>query len=139
MIKQYPHLDNSNPRLCIARKILKCSRIITKIFRKYIQPFGVTYSQVSMLFLVAKKGKISQQQIADDLVLEKSTVSRNLQRLLDNEFLIKESRFEITISNKGKSLLEEIVPEWDKAMAETRDAIGAEGEDALNLLLTNLA
>lgn len=136
--KSYPNLENCNPKECIARKILKSSRIITGIFRKHLLPFQITYSQTSILFLVAKKGVVTQSFLAEALYLEKSTVSRNMRRLFEQGYLIKEKNKNIIITEQGKSLLEDIVPEWEKAMAEARNILKEEGETALNIVLQQL-
>jgi DNA-binding MarR family transcriptional regulator len=134
----YPNLENCNPRECIARKILKSSRIITSIFRKHLLPFQITYSQTSILFIVAKKGVVTQSFLAEALYLEKSTVSRNMRRLFQQEYLLKETTKNIIITEKGKTLLEDIVPAWNEAMAEARNILKDEGETALNTILQQL-
>ena len=138
MITGYTQLDNTDPHECIASKIMKSHRIINGIFRKHLKDFGLTNSQMSMLFILSKIGKITQGLLAELLYLEKSTVSRNMRRLFDNGYVSKEAFPTIEITDKGLALLESIIPHWDNAMAETRNQFGAEGENALDLLLTNL-
>lgn len=134
----YPNLESCDPKQCIARKILKSSRMITGIFRKYLLPFNITYSQLSILFIVAKKGVVQQAFLAEVLYLEKSTVSRNMKRLFEQEYLTKENNKDIIITEKGKMLLENIVPEWEKAMEEARNILQPKGEDALDAILHQL-
>ena len=136
--EKYPHTDSFDPSFCISRKLMKCNRIVSAIFRRYYLPFGLTNSQVSILFVLAKKKRATQTELADFLSLEKSTVSRNMQRLFQNGYLDKESLKEIKLTKKGQALLEQIIPEWDKAMAEARTKLKKEGEQALNIILGNL-
>ena len=88
-----------NPSVCISRKLMKCNRIVSTIFRQHFLPFGLSNSQISILFVVTKKGTVTQTELADILSLEKSTVSRNMQRLLQNNYLEKISTKEIVINS----------------------------------------
>ena len=42
------------------------------------------------------------------------------------------------MTTKGKELLEQIIPEWEKAMIEVRSKLKEEGEEALNIMLAQL-
>ena len=77
----FPNIEQFNPSMCISRKLLKCNRIVSSIFRKYFLKYGLTNSQISIIFIVAKRGVVTQSELAEMLSLEKSTVSRNMQRL----------------------------------------------------------
>ena len=70
--------------------------------------------------------------------MEKSTVNRNLKRLLDNKLIEKLNIHDLQITTKGKSLLEEVIPHWDNAMQEIREILEEEGELALNTVLEKL-
>lgn len=72
------------------------------------------------------------------LALEKSTVSRNLTRLIKNDFLLKNTSRELIITENGKSLLERIIPSWLKAKAEVAERIGQSGQEALDTLITKI-
>lgn len=135
----FPNIDNCNPLTCISGKILKCQRVISGIYRKHLQPFEITSSQLSILFICTKLENVNQAKLSKILKLEKSTVSRNIKRLLDRKLIKKEKGQVMTITHVGKLLLEQIIPEWDKAKIEAKKALKKEGEAALDLLLTNLS
>jgi len=135
----FDEIKNFNPSNCISGRVMRLSRITANIFRKYLKPFGVTDSQTSILFLVSKHEKgLTQTRITEILQLEKSSLSRNLKRLVDQNYLMKNNSSEIVITQSGKKLVISIIPEWEKAMAEIRSLIGDDGEESLNKVLTNL-
>jgi len=138
MKSEFPIIDKFDPRQCIAGKLLRCDRIVAKIFRQYLQPFNITNSQVSILFMASKMSPMTQTEIAKKQRLEKSSVSRNMKRLLEHGYLTKENA-NISITYKGKKLLEQIIPEWEKAMKEIKSALQTEGEEALNVVVRQLA
>lgn len=133
------NLENYQPQLCIAGKISRCERIVSRIYRKHFAEFDITISQLSILSVVAKKkGSVTQKLLSDLLFLEKSTVSRNLRRLFNSGYLERNSSKEIKITNTGKRLLENVIPLWDKAMLETREILKNDGENAVDLIISRL-
>lgn len=135
---QFPNLESCSPSSCISGQIMKCNRIVANVFRKYLSPFNITDSQLSMLFVISKINEVTQKRISEILYLEKSTVNRNLKRLKENHYITFDQKVFISITNEGKVFLEQLIPEWDLAMKEIREIIGEEGESALNLLTKQL-
>lgn len=134
----YPNIERLNPKYCISGKIRRCHRLIAQIFRKYIAPFNITSSQLSILFVIAKKAVVTQTVLASTLVLEKSTVNRNLRRLFEKDYVVKEENKTLTLTKTGKDLLEQIIPAWEKAMEETTEILEEEGIAALEIVLAKL-
>lgn len=130
--KIYRNIDQCNPRMCISNKVKQLDRITSNIFRKYLRPFGITDSQLTIFFVLAKSGGKTQKQLSEIASLEKSTVNRNLQRLIEKGHLTKSDFPIIRITDKGKILLESVIPEWDKAMEEIRSILKSDGEESLN-------
>ena len=135
---KYPNIKNFNPTFCISRKLMKCNRIVSAIFRKQFKSFELTNSQISILFIVSKKGLTTQSELSEILSLEKSTVSRSIRLLLKNGCLEKKTLKEIRLTTKGMGLLEKIIPHWELAMTEVRLKLKDEGEQAVNLILSKL-
>ncbi len=132
------NIDNFDPKTCISGKVMRLNRMTGNIFRKYISPFGVTNSQVSLLFILSKNDGLTQKELSDFSKLEKSSVNRNLKRLFEQSYLTRSSFPSIKITEKGKQLVNSIIPEWNKAMTEMRTLLGDDGEEALNLVLSKL-
>ena len=93
---------------------------------------------MSIMFILSKRGKIKQHALSEILFLEKSSVSRNMQRLYEKGYVSKKDFPEIEITDKGLTLLDAIIPQWDKAMKEAREKMGAEGEEALDVVFNKL-
>ncbi|MEQ9090228.1 MAG: MarR family transcriptional regulator [Balneola sp.] len=118
---------------------MRLNRVTGNIFRKYLSPFGITDSQTSIMFVLSKhEDGLIQNQIASIIQLEKSSLSRNLKRLIDQGYIQKNDSSKIVITHEGKQLIEQLIPEWRKAMDEIRSYIGKDGEEALNTILSNL-
>tara|TARA_B110000046_G_scaffold171714_2_gene192850 strand:- start:201 stop:491 length:291 start_codon:yes stop_codon:yes gene_type:complete len=93
---------------------------------------------MSILFILAKKGGATQQELATQLYLEKSTISRNMKRLFDGTLIVKKSSKKIEITDAGKAFLEAVIPAWDKAMEESKALLTERGDEALTILLNQI-
>ncbi len=135
---EFNNLATADPRTCISGKVMRLNRITANIFRKYLSPFNITDSQLTVLFILSKMGGKKQKELSDIMVMEKSTLNRNLQRLVERGLLTKDEFPLIQATQAGKKLANEMVPEWQKAMNEIQNLLGNEGEQALDLVLHQL-
>ncbi len=127
-----------SPKDCISRKMMKCHRITAGIFRKHLLPFNITNSQLSILFVTSKHQRLTQSILSEKLSLEKSSMSRNIRRLIESRFLAKDGQ-KIYLTQKGKVLLKKVIPHWQNAMQEIRAILEEDGEVALNSILSKLS
>jgi DNA-binding MarR family transcriptional regulator len=135
---KYPNITEVNPIHCISRKMKTCDRAIANIFRKHLHPLDITDSQLSILFLITKRGPLAQKDLVTLLILEKSTVTRNIKRLLDKNYIKKDAQKNLSMTPTGKDFLEQVIPHWEQAMTETKTILGQEGIENLDALLHKL-
>lgn len=131
---KFKNIENTDPQTCISGKVNQIHRQTGNIFRKYLSPFNITSSQLSVLFVLSKHEGLNQKEITTILQIEKSSLNRNLKRLFERKYLSKKEFPIIKISYKGKVVLEKLIPEWEKAMQEIKILLGTEGEQALNVV-----
>ncbi len=131
---EFENLECFDPSECISGKVMRLNRITANVFRKYLIPFNITDSQLSILFVLAKKGGLTQKQLSNIVQLEKSSLNRNLKRLFDKNYLSRTDFPTIQITHVGKSFVNDIIPEWKKAMDEIGELLGEDGKTALNLV-----
>lgn len=135
---EFNRIANFDPSSCISGKINRSKRIVSGVFRKHLKPYGITDSQLTLMFIMSKKEKMTQKQLSEFALLEKSSLNRNLTRLIVRKLLSREEFPLITITTDGKYFVENIIPIWEKAMCEIREIIGKEGEAALITLQNRL-
>ena len=126
--------ENFNPSVCISNKVRQLNRVIANIYRKYLSPFQITDSQLTILFVLTKKGKLPQKDICRGLLLEKSSLNRNLNRLVDRGLISKADFPLVQITDPGIELVNAIIPEWEKALKETEQLLHNDGVLAIDLL-----
>ena len=84
-----PNFDKIDPRQCINAKLRKLHRLINAAYQEKIKPFELRGSMLSILFIIGKIPKINQKQIADQLVLDASTMSRDIGYLIKKGWVTK--------------------------------------------------
>ena len=67
---------------CISTRVRQLSRIVTRVYDDALRSHKITASQFTLLTQLAQTDGITAAEIGIDLDIEKSTLSRNLKRLL---------------------------------------------------------
>ena len=122
---------------CIAVRIRLLNRAVTNIFDQALRPLGVKVSQLNVLMVVAKRGQISPGDVARRLSMEKSTVSRNVERMKRHKWLeVTEGdsgrKQILELGPAGRRLIEKALPLWKKAQAETEAMLGQRGARSIH-------
>ncbi|MEO1266142.1 MAG: helix-turn-helix domain-containing protein, partial [Pseudomonadota bacterium] len=73
---------------CLATRVRQLSRIVTRVYDDAMRPHGITASQFTLLTQLASRDGITAVEIGFALDIEKSTLSRNLKRLLALDLII---------------------------------------------------
>jgi len=132
--KAYKDTLEINPQMCPLMRLLVISRKLAKLFKKHFNKLNVTQSQVAILLMVAKMGEIAQSAIGKQLELERSTVSRDLVRLIDKRYLHKTTNGVspiISLTKEGIQIANSIAHEWEKGYKDSFDLLGEKGMKAL--------
>lgn len=132
-------LKGFDPRTCIFGKMNRMNRLVDNVFRKHLSVHGITSGQTTILFILSKHPDgLNQKTLGDFAMLEKSTVNRNLKRLIDNEWLSKDNFPTIKITRKGIEKVKSILPDWNKAMNDISIILNEEGLNAVDTLYNQL-
>ncbi len=122
---------------CLAVRIRLLNRTVTNIFDDALRPLGVKVSQLNVLMVVAKRGPISPGGVCRLLNMEKSTLSRNVQRMRTRGWLKvyqgdsgREQVLEL--ASPGRKLIEKSLPFWKKAQAQTEAMLGQQGARSIH-------
>ena len=117
---------------CLAVRMRILNRTVTKIFDNALRPLGVKVSQLNVLMVVARYGPISPSNITRRLNIEKSTLSRNIERMLTHGWL-KVSHGEsghtqvVALGSPGRKLIEKSLPLWKTAQEQSIALLGQRG------------
>ncbi|MCK5711435.1 MAG: MarR family winged helix-turn-helix transcriptional regulator [Hyphomicrobium sp.] len=126
---------------CLATRIRQLSRIITRVYDDAMRPLGITASQYTLLAQLAARDSITAVEIGHELDIEKSTLSRNLKRLLALGHIIMDPPAGrrgrgLHLTPKGQAILKDAFPIWQDAQTRAVSAMGAESRNVLDGLLS---
>jgi DNA-binding MarR family transcriptional regulator len=125
---------------CIAMRARQLSRIISRVYDDAMRPLGITASQFTLLTQLAQQDGITAVEICSALDIEKSTLSRNLKRLLAVGLIIvgpltgRRGR-RLHLTTKGEAVIRDAYPTWQAAQQKSVRMMGLDGRTALNALL----
>ena len=131
------------PALCPAFNIRAASRVITQLFDEILKPSGLQITQFAVLVGVVSLGSPTINQLAKGLVMDRTTLTRNL-KPLENQGLIKilsgddKRTHTVDITTKGKFTLKKTLPYWEKARATVAKEFGQKHLDGLLKDLSNV-
>jgi DNA-binding MarR family transcriptional regulator len=125
---------------CLATRVRQLSRIITRVYDDAMRPLGITASQYTLLAQLAARDSITAVEIGHDLDIEKSTLSRNLKRLLALGHINMDPPAGrrgrgLHLTPKGRAILSDAFPVWQDAQKRTMQAMGPESRGLLDNLL----
>lgn len=130
MINSNIPVDSIN-RQCCCFNMRKVTRAVTQYFDRVLEPAGIRATQFTLLVaLSSTKGK-TLTEIADSLVMDRTTLTRNLKPLekmgLINtvQTLDKRSKAYV-LTEQGEQTVERAIPLWDQAQSNMVNSLGEE-------------
>ncbi|MEO0469979.1 MAG: MarR family transcriptional regulator [Bacteroidota bacterium] len=122
---------------CLAARLRSLSRIADGIYRRHLAGSGTTEQQLNILLILYQEGEVPQKRVSEVLELERSSLTRNLVRLVNQGWIEKKgpvNRPQISLTAKGKKATKKLLPHWEAAMDELSAALGGEGMLYLNMV-----
>ncbi len=115
---------------CAGFNLRRASRAVTQHFDHALAPLGVRTTQFTLLGALALAGPVSTNALAHGLVMDRTTLTRNL-RLLRDAGLVeagkspfrRESLFQLT--DDGRETLARAIPVWREAQNGIVEAFGS--------------
>ncbi|MEY7999850.1 MarR family winged helix-turn-helix transcriptional regulator [Clostridium sp. Mt-5] len=135
-------IDIYNFENCICKNLKMTSRLITQFYDKIFHPIGLRSTQFSLLAVIMSHDNISIGELADILLMDQTTVTRNVEILRKNGYINvrigeddSRKRY-ISINKKGKEKLNEATLLWKKAQFQIKEKIGIDKfEELLKILV----
>lgn len=128
-------------RVCAVFNLRKASRAVTQLYEEIMKPSGILPTQFTLLAITRSMGPVSISRMAKELVMDRTTLTRNLKPLEREGLLIvvpvkddQRSR-EVSITSKGLKQLEQAIPFWQEAQNLTEKALST---SRLNRMLGDL-
>ncbi len=129
---------------CMVANTRMAARAVTRRYDAYLRPHGLSATQFSLLGGLRELPGATVSQVAENRGFDRTTLTRNLDRL-EAMGLVKSHHpphgngriSELTV--RGESLIEELLPLWRQAQADTKQQLGRDGFDESLSVLKRLA
>jgi DNA-binding MarR family transcriptional regulator len=135
-----PAVHSAPPRGCTSLKLRQLSRAVSRHYEAHVAPTGLRNTQYALLSHVVKLGPLCLGDLAQAMELDASTLTRNLQPLLDKGLV--ESRVGadarsriVQATTTGVALRHEAQQAWKRAQRALNDRLGEARVSAMHKLI----
>lgn len=123
---------------CSCLRLRKLARRVTQLYDHALAPSGLSTNQFGLLAHIWFLKNPTISQLGEQLVMDPSTVTRNLRPLVEKGWVLLEvsttdrRQREARLTDDGLVTLRSGVPYWESAQAQLRELLGESGASALH-------
>ena len=119
----------ADPALCTCANLRMAARAVTQAYDRALAPANLKLTQFSLMTTLERLGEVPLTVLAEKLVMDRTTLTRNLRPLIDRGLVISARTDDrrvrqLTLSDEGLKLLREAWPMWERAQAATVYGLG---------------
>jgi DNA-binding MarR family transcriptional regulator len=139
------HPVSTNPAACNCLALRQATRHVTQFYDQFISPLGLRATQYSILARLHRKGAMTINALAAELVMDRTTLGRNILPLQRDGLIAvgpgktdRRSK-ELRLTRAGQERFAAAQKGWAKAQAQFEQAYGVRRAQALRALLQDVA
>ncbi|NOX43238.1 MAG: winged helix-turn-helix transcriptional regulator [Gammaproteobacteria bacterium] len=123
-------LDLSDCPSCVSFNLRKAMRAVSQHYDRIMAPSGLRGTQFSILTVLERAGPMKITVLADCLVMDRTTLTRNLQPLQQEGYLkivpgLEDRRSRrVELTQAGKKVQSAAMPYWQRAQDEMVNFLG---------------
>ncbi len=130
-----------DPKDCNCLSLRQAMRHVTQFYDRFLIAAGLRTTQFSILIKLQRMGPTSINALAEALVMDRTTLGRNIQPL-EREGLVavRQGRIdrrskELEVTDKGAARIKDATHAWAEAQSRFESVFGAERSSDLRALL----
>jgi len=128
---------------CSCAAVRCAARAVTRAYDEALRPMQLRLTQFSILNKVDKEGQLALTELAERMVIDRTTMARNVKPLERDGWItvsVGADRRErlLTITPAGKEVLERARPLWRAVSEKFEHTYGADRVDALRSSMTEV-
>jgi DNA-binding MarR family transcriptional regulator len=131
-------------RECLGMPLRMLHRAVSAVYDDALGGHGLGIAQLNLLVAVERLGdRATPSLVSRVLMLEKSSVSREVDRLVERGWMTRSTGADgrsqrLALSVQGRRLLDAALPSWQAAQARVRALLGDAGADLLLSMVDRL-
>ncbi len=116
--------------LCYCQAARRSARFLSRMYDRHLAPVGINIQQLSILGAIAHNPGLLTADLADRMVMERTTLVRALKPLREAGLVISERSdtgrsLTLTVSRRGYKVVAEAMPLWEAAQQEFETQFGS--------------
>jgi DNA-binding MarR family transcriptional regulator len=125
---------------CSCAAVRSAARAVTKAYDDVLRPLELRMTQYTILAKVAKEGQLALSDLADRMVMDRTTLARNVKPLEREGWLevaVGADRRErlLSVTATGKTLLERARPLWLETSRRLDEKLGPQQAETLRITM----
>jgi len=120
---------------CLGRAARRTANVVTRAYNKALGPLGIEVTQFTILCTVALEKAQSASELADLVGVERSTLARNLDRLVAGGLVAVEKgdgrKVLHRVTEAGSDMIAEALPLWRQAQDAILAKLPPEMDEAI--------
>lgn len=114
---------------CTCQNLRQATRVVTQHYEQVLEPIGLKITQLPVLAAAASMGPVPMSRLAEALVMDRTTLTRNLQPLERAGLVQVESGSDrrarlVSTTRQGLETLYAALPLWKQAQSSMVEALG---------------
>ncbi len=120
-----------DPSLCTCANLRMATRSVTQAFDEALAPAGIKATQFTLMATLNRLDEVPLTQLAERLVMDRTTLTRNLKPLIDRGLIEAERSADrrvrkLRLSREGARVLNKAMPLWQKVQKRVVAGLGPE-------------
>ncbi len=114
---------------CTCANLRRATRVVTQVYDAALKPVGLRATQFNLLAALAKRGGVAMTPLAEGLVMDRTTLTRNLKPLIARGLVRVEQEQDqrvrkIHLTDDGMKLFNRARPHWQEVQARLVEGLG---------------
>jgi DNA-binding MarR family transcriptional regulator len=133
-----------NPEDCNCLAVRSAARHVTQLYDKYLAPVGLRTTQFSILAKLKRKGPLTINALANDMVMDRSTLGRNVQPLEREGLIAIETNASdrraklLRLTGTGEKRLQAALTAWSQAQDRFESNFGSKRSAKMRTLMRSI-
>jgi DNA-binding MarR family transcriptional regulator len=126
------------PPVCLSMRVKLLHRAVDQVYEAQLRPLGLGSSQFTLLVALENRPGASPTELGRLLLMEKSTLSRTLDRMRKAGWTTESAGGGLELSSAGSAKLAEALPAWERAQELAESLLGEGFPEALEASISHL-
>src|SRR5262245_34263877 len=129
---------------CACFDLRRATRAVSRMYDDFLRDAGLNITQFSLLRLICAQKELSISTLGSYMVMDRTSITRALAPLERDGLIHSRSGADkririVSVTNKGRKLVENAEPKWRQAQEALIDTIGEDRWRAMSTILRDTA